>query len=93
MDNELKPCPFCGGTDIRVVAPNGNDDYWAQCTKCCAESGVKTGRDAAIAAWNRRPLEAATRNQAIEECAVALEKMRGWGEANRLRDLKTEEGK
>ena len=49
---ELKPCPFCGSTDVRVIG-----DWfkkWVQCQDCCAHSGLKDDKEEAAKAWNRR---------------------------------------
>ena len=62
---ELKPCPFCGCTDIRLVG--GDSITILHCRKCKAEM-CRTASDgdeffaeetdktkkAAIEAWNRR---------------------------------------
>lgn len=61
----LKPCPFCGGTDLRLetysIQP---DDYWGgsvRCNDCDAEGGrpecwhdEHDVADEVRAAWNRR---------------------------------------
>ena len=48
---DLLPCPFCGGSDIRV---NGSRSSFVQCGGCGAESRAEDDDRAAIAAWNRR---------------------------------------
>ena len=65
--NELKPCPFCGGTDIQLV--QDADVYY-----CCMDCGTEgpwywsseknpwgkptdTLEEFAIRAWNRRAYE------------------------------------
>ena len=53
---ELKPCPFCGSTNIRF------DGYWcvefkgfyARCLNCDASSTPKGTKRAARKAWNTR---------------------------------------
>lgn len=67
--NELKPCPFCGGTaEIRMssemVRFNESDNfYFVKCTACrmrgsrygCLDGYSKRERiEKAITAWNRR---------------------------------------
>ncbi len=52
---KLKPCPFCGGTDITIHSPSshGLTLYGVACDEC----GVRIKRfdeAEAIAAWNRR---------------------------------------
>jgi len=52
-DQELEPCPFCGGNaDIRTYEDDGS---LVHCTKCDAliEYWFKTEEEAADA-WNRR---------------------------------------
>jgi Lar family restriction alleviation protein len=53
--NELKPCPFCGGTPILELFNDGFFDYVR--IRCCRVMfdwcGDETGEQA-IAAWNRR---------------------------------------
>lgn len=55
MKDELKPCPFCGGSNIHVERDNDLGSYiccydclssfWQQ-EACCEEDNIK--------AWNRR---------------------------------------
>lgn len=64
MNEELKPCPFCGGkAKLNYERISGeNKGYWAQviCTQCCGRSeGVwagsyKSAEQKEIKAWNRR---------------------------------------
>lgn len=51
----LLPCPFCGGTDIRVEQAGG----WTtvRCNACHAERDSASHSEA-IARWNRRPTRA-----------------------------------
>lgn len=50
--SELKPCPFCGGE--QVTTKKGKYMWWCKCEKCNAESGVRSKKEEAIEAWNRR---------------------------------------
>ena len=48
MMTNLKPCPFCGSSDLKFVrAP----DNWIRCANCGAQGPMATY---ACAAWNRR---------------------------------------
>lgn len=52
MNNEeLKPCPFCGG-EAEIVMSGG--DRRVECKKCGARSDWYDTEAEAIAAWNRR---------------------------------------
>lgn len=52
--NKLKPCPFCGGVDLRVR--NEINGAWIECNDCCIsfEYGEATCVEDCIEAWNRR---------------------------------------
>ena len=56
--NELLPCPFCGGTEIKVKRMKWNnltDWYYATCKKCTAN--VRHFNEVLlIAKWNERTL-------------------------------------
>ena len=49
---ELKPCPFCGETEITVK--HGKYMWWCVCEKCNATGGAQSRKLAAIEVWNRR---------------------------------------
>ena len=55
MENELRPCPFCGCKDIRVVRDKEAiiDRHRAVCFDCAAQIYRGTPQKA-IEAWNRR---------------------------------------
>lgn len=52
---ELKPCPFCGGTEIVVEKEFERDTFAASCDSCCfsGPSGMSFGK--AAERWNSRP--------------------------------------
>ena len=52
---EPKPCPFCGGNDIRVYNGDGGDKY-AACCGCGSRTDFQTSDEMAIFAWNRRTI-------------------------------------
>lgn len=52
--NELKPCPFCGGTDIECVDFHKADMWFVQCENCYATFPSFDTEDEAIEARNRR---------------------------------------
>lgn len=53
MSDELKPCPFCGGTSIRID-PAFIAEPTAFCDDCGCEGPGAANTGAAIAAWNQR---------------------------------------
>lgn len=59
MASELKPCPFCGSRAAIFNRPLSG--FYPYCTneECEAEGVGKTSEAEAIAAWNRRALDAA----------------------------------
>ncbi len=66
MQSELKPCPFCGGTEIHTY-DNGHEE-WLKCDDCDASGPyTKDDADAGLSlkdAWNRRA--ALSDKQAVE---------------------------
>ena len=52
MNDELKPCPFCGGTPI---VSGCDDTLWSViCKKCAASIDYNETKQEAIEEWNRR---------------------------------------
>ena len=66
MEIELKPCPFCGSTDIRIAT---FEDQWACCACPDCERNVRTDKSVgeAVKIWNTRPEEDIL-NAQISEC-------------------------
>lgn len=62
MNIELKPCPFCGRTDIHIE-PNGIGDYSVVCGHELTGCGASTSdyrcesEEQAVERWNRRMVE------------------------------------
>lgn len=53
MSNKLKPCPFCGATDVsHWISDFG--DHVVSCNVCFAQGSPAKTEEKAIAAWNRR---------------------------------------
>ena len=53
MDEELKPCPYCGCT--RILEEVSIDYYKLICSNCLLHAPLKEERSDAIAAWNSLP--------------------------------------
>lgn len=49
----LKPCPFCGGTDIRVGSKVFDDTYY-QCFDCTTTGPNGADMESATIQWNTR---------------------------------------
>lgn len=72
MANELKPCPFCGGTDISCADAGYKTDIWfVQCEDCGATFPHFDSKEEAIDHWNRRATES------INWIADELDKIKG----------------
>lgn len=56
MIEALKPCPFCGGSDIHLRHHQANQMSWVSCVGCGFEAPSETGvtDDDAVNYWNRR---------------------------------------
>ena len=54
MMNELKPCPFCGGTDLYIDGGEFLQDFEVRCVKCGGRVCYFATKAEALAAWNRR---------------------------------------
>lgn len=65
MEEELKPCPFCGGTNTEVLnlleeEPELEEigyterNWHVRCNSCYALGGCRRTREEAIETWNRR---------------------------------------
>ena len=68
MTEDFKPCPFCGGADIRSDnhgkvsrdPMHRDDDVWSMCCYGCgATFPNRYRRELLIEAWNRRVREPA----------------------------------
>jgi Lar family restriction alleviation protein len=55
---ELKPCPFCGSENLKVVdceCVDGDMTYWVVvCQECGARGGESVGANPAKVFWNMR---------------------------------------
>ena len=57
MNIELKPCPFCGGTNLRQYSYNpGMDVYYRIECYCLGSASGRTPEEAAET-WNTRPVD------------------------------------
>ena len=52
-EQELKPCPFCGSRNIRIVTHMSTRCY-AACNECYAQTHMRLEKLSAIDVWNRR---------------------------------------
>lgn len=54
MNAELKPCPFCGGTDLEILKPNDWSDTYSILCSCTGEGPCCETECDAIEKWNER---------------------------------------
>lgn len=56
MDNNLKPCPLCGGeAELHDSQRNPRVPmWWVRCKLCGATSATHSTKEKAVAAWNWR---------------------------------------
>jgi Lar family restriction alleviation protein len=56
MQNELKPCPFCGGEAflLQHTSSYGNLYFYVICGKCAIKTDFYKTKKAPINKWNRR---------------------------------------
>jgi Lar family restriction alleviation protein len=54
MSEGLKPCPFCGSSNIREGGEQCSTWRYIACNGCCVKTPGHFSLEAAIAAWNRR---------------------------------------
>jgi hypothetical protein len=61
MDNNLKPCPFCG-SDAELITKHKALAYFIECsnTMCTASERADTAEEV-FTSWNTRPIEDALR--------------------------------
>ncbi len=89
MSEELKPCPFCGSTEIRYGYGPLFPVVW--CNKCDAQVQDVDDVDDAIKLWNTRPIEDALNKRVaeLEESAtkaneILVDYMGQWAGVNEL---------
>lgn len=70
MDEQILPCPYCGGTMPRyVAAPNKA----VICPNCYMEGPMDLGKSGAIASWNAVPNRIAALEAEVRRLRAALE--------------------
>ena len=53
-EEELLPCPFCGGDAESEFIPSFRNSHFVRCKICLSSIRGYDTKDKAIAAWNRR---------------------------------------
>lgn len=72
MSEELKPCPFCGGTDLDALDMEGK--HYVVCYDCALEGPFHDSRAAVVKAWNRRAAVAQPAGANFHAHHVAVDK-------------------
>src|SRR4051812_45887435 len=54
MNDDLKPCPFCGDPEPQEASGADGEDHWVLCGACGGMSGVEGSAVAAAVTWNKR---------------------------------------
>lgn len=54
-NEQLKPCPFCGGKP--KIYTFANEEYYVKCDGCYARTDLYDSENCAKKAWNRRANE------------------------------------
>ena len=63
MNEELKPCPFCGGKEVKLFKEGS---IWVvECLQCLAKVGATAEADV-LDFWNARPIEDALQKELDE---------------------------
>ena len=56
IQDEMKPCPFCGGRAVLSPMPGTNKNWWrVQCSSCGGTTWPLVEPKDAMSLWNRRP--------------------------------------
>lgn len=53
-NEDLKPCPFCGGEDLHGQTYFDGQWHYIVCMTCCGRGGESMMREEAVAFWNKR---------------------------------------
>lgn len=68
--SELKPCPFCGSADIKII---GRFERYAVCMNCDVAGPQRPADEEVTGEWNTRPGEKAAAAAALREAADKLD--------------------
>lgn len=49
----MKPCPFCGGSELDVIEPH-ETGRWVYCVECGAMGPTRQTYEMAVSAWDER---------------------------------------
>lgn len=73
MNEQMKPCPFCGKADQLELDTLGDpDDWYIECDRCrLGTHAVFQGSERTLALWNRRPIEDALREALTDVIEIA----------------------
>lgn len=75
MGEQLKPCPFCGSTNVNNGGPRGII-CCVRCDDCEATGPTCTEREYSSSTWDERPIEKALQSR-CDRYEAALRKIAG----------------
>lgn len=78
MSEELRECPFCGGTRSISVLNFFTGDSFRKCDICGAEAPEGKTTEEAVELWNHRPVEDALKAE-VEELQYLERQFKNWG--------------
>lgn len=53
-ENELLPCPFCGGKAVLIEKWEKVFGFFVECSECVTSNYYSTSKEEAVKAWNKR---------------------------------------
>lgn len=66
-NDDLKPCPFCGGEELVRKINCSHTFYWIECDNCGCSVDGGNSKEIAIEAWNTRAALTAPIPQAVSD--------------------------
>lgn len=65
MSEQLKPCPFCGGSAVETRTDDNGISWYIFCNDCGLIAGYSTTKEDLVGAWNGRASDGTRKNRNI----------------------------